>query len=473
MAGIGFKINKMFKAGNISSDILAIAYSVLTSSGPWIITTLTLGFAISIFRITIVSFTAAIVYSFIFSIIISGPFALFFTRRVSDLVFKKEHEKILPETLGIILFGLIFAIIGLILFFIFNPHEFLFILSFAYLFINIFILWIVSIASLSTESINLYILSYILMGFFSILFSLMMGSEENPNGYILGYALGVNLSLIFHFLITINKFGSKINSVSFEWLGEVKKYWQNIFIGLFYYLAIWVDDLVVWFSYEYGEELIKGFKFSYIYDRPMFIAYLTIIPTTTLFVLLLETKFYEKYKLFYQSLSKGTTLKNIREIKEKMLYQLKSNMKIIISAQIIITSILLIFNELGFLPFISEIFKPILRLGLFGAMMNSFYLMIMLLILYFDFRELALILNIAVFSLNLVLSIIFLKFSGLFSLGASYLISFTLGTFIGYKILMEKLKDIIKIEYSRQKFGLKKGIFLDYQKIKEKMEEIE
>jgi len=462
----------MFKIGKISTDLLAMAYSVLVSSGPWIVTTLTLGFVISILKITDTTFTAAIVYSFVFSIILSGLFSMYQSRRISDLIFSKQYKKILPETLGIILFGSFIVFVSITIFFSLNTHELTFMASFTYLTLNLFILWIVSIASLATNSINWYILSYLSMAILSILFSILIGSKENPNGYIFGYALGVNISLILHFLIIVKKFGSGLNSVSFEWFKELKNYWQNIFIGFFYYLALWIDDFIVWFSKDYGEELIKGFKFSYIYDRPMFIAYLTIIPTATMFILLLETKFYEKYKIFYHSLSKGTTLNNIVEIKNQMIFQLKSNMKIIISTQVIITSILMILNELGFLPFVSSVFKPILRLGLFGAMMNSFYLMIMLLILYFDFKNLALTLNMVIFSINLFLSITFLKFFGFFSLGASYLIAFTIGTFVGYKLLISKLNEIIKIEYLRQKLNLKKGYFVNYNQIKRKMEEL-
>jgi len=77
-----------------------------------------------------------------------------------------------------------------------------------------------------------------------------------------------------------------------------------------------------------------------------------------------------------------------------------------------------------------------------------------------------------IFSINLFLSITFLKFFGFFSLGASYLIAFTIGTFVGYKLLISKLNEIIKIEYLRQKLNLKKGYFVNYNQIKRKMEEL-
>ncbi|KLO23336.1 hypothetical protein X275_03220 [Marinitoga sp. 1197] len=471
MAGIGFRLNKMFHQGGVSTDLLAIAYSVVVSSGPWIITTLTLWIILSFLKISNIYFNISIVYSFVFSIIISGLFIMFESRRISDLIYSKKYKKILPEVMGILIFATLFAIFILYIFFSFYKHESWFALSFSYLVISLLALWIISIASISTNAINWYIMGYIIMGFFSIIFSKYFGSEKNPLGYILGYAFGVNIGTFVHYILALLYFGTDLNLTSFEWIKEIKKYWHNILIGFTYYLALWIDDFIIWHSKDFGEMPINGFYFSFIYDSPMFIAYLTIIPTATMFILVLETRFYKTYKLFYDSLIEGYNYYEINIRKENMEKELKFDINLTIRVQVIITFILLLLNELNMLPFISEIFKPILRLGLIGAMMNSFYLMIMLLLLYFDFRKETLYLNISVLLINLLLSIIFLDKFGFYSLGASYTFAFTIGTFIGYKILISKIKDLIKTEYYRQKLAVEDGYYLYYKDIKNLMEE--
>ncbi|WGS64179.1 exopolysaccharide Pel transporter PelG [Marinitoga aeolica] len=470
MAGVGFRLNKMFHKGGVSTDLLAIAYSVVVSSGPWIITTISLWIILNFFKITNLYFNIAIVYSFVFSIIISGLFIMFESRRISDLIYMKQYKKIIPEVMGMLVYAILFTILFLLVFFLFNKHELWFVLSFAYLFISLLTLWIISIASVSTDAVNWYIMAYLIMGFFSIILSNYFGSENNPLGYILGYAFGVNIGTFVHYMITLIYFGTEMN-ITFEWMKEIKKYWQNIFIGFTYYLALWIDDFITWHSKNFGEIPLKGFHFSFIYDSPMFLAYLTIIPTATMFILVLETRFYKTYKLFYDSLIEGYNYSEILIRQKNMEKELKFDINLTVRVQIIITLILFFLNEMNLLPFVSEMFKPVLRLGLIGAMMNSFYLMIMLLLLYFDFRNIALYLNIGVFLINFLLSIIFINKFGYYTLGASYSFAFAIGTFIGYKILIKNVQNLIKIEYYRQKLAVEEGFYIKYSDIKKIMGE--
>ncbi|ONN27269.1 hypothetical protein XJ44_05685 [Thermosipho affectus] len=455
MAGVGFKLNKLFFQNRVSTDALAILYSILTASGPWIITTLSLWIILNYLNIFNIYFNTAIIYGFIFSIIISGIFSMFLSRRISDIMYLKEYEKILPETLGIIVANATLLIIFLVLFFLFNPQPFKFIISFTYLTLSLLVLWLISIAAISTDEINWYITSYVLMGISSIVFSKLFSYYNLSEIY--GYALGITVGIITNFITVYNTFGNNNQKISFEWLKEIKKYWQLMLIGVSYYLAIWVDDFIVWNNPNFGEELIDGFKFSFIYDSPMFFCYLTIIPTITMFILVLETRFYKKYKHFYTSLKEGYVYSEILTIKDEMEKELLQSISLTIKIQILITTLFFILNELKLLPISNELSKPILRLGLIGAMLNGFYLMVILLILYFDFRNLAFSLNIAVLFLNIFLSHILVSKIGYASLGAGYALSFLIGTMVSYTLLKKKIKDIIKIEFFRQNPSLPEG----------------
>ncbi|MBT1248057.1 MULTISPECIES: exopolysaccharide Pel transporter PelG [unclassified Thermosipho (in: thermotogales)] len=455
MAGVGFKLNKLFFQNRVSTDALAILYSILTASGPWIITTSSLWIILNYLNIFNIYFNTAIIYGFIFSIIISGIFSMFLSRRISDIMYLKEYEKILPETLGIIIANATLLIIFLAIFFLFNPQPFKFIIPFTYLTLSLLVLWLISIAAISTDEINWYITSYVLMGISSIVFSKLFSYYNLSEVY--GYALGITVGIITNFITVYNTFGNNNQKISFEWVKEIKKYWQLMLIGFSYYLAIWVDDFIVWNNPNFGEELIDGFKFSFIYDSPMFFCYLTIIPTITMFILVLETRFYKKYKHFYTSLKEGYVYSEILTIKDEMEKELLQSISLTIKIQILITTLFFILNELQLLPISNELSKPILRLGLIGAMLNGFYLMVILLILYFDFRNLALSLNIAVLFLNIFLSHILVSKIGYASLGAGYALSFLIGTMVSYTLLKKKIKDIIKIEFFRQNPSLPEG----------------
>jgi uncharacterized membrane protein len=105
-------------------------------------------------------------------------------------------------------------------------------------------------------------------------------------------------------------------------------------------------------------------------------------------------------------------------------------------------------------------------------MLNGFYLMMLLLILYFDFRNLALAINLSVLGLNSILSTIFVNKIGYAALGSGYAFSFAIGTFISYYLLKIRVNKIIQIEYSRQKVDLKEGYYLRLNEIEQIREEL-
>jgi len=145
---------------------------------------------------------------------------------------------------------------------------------------------------------------------------------------------------------------------------------------------------------------------------PMFLAYLTIIPSLSLFFLVVETTFYNKYRRFYVHIEKGAQLK-----------ELEHDLTVIRTT---------INHQMGFV------------------------IKIQLLLLYFEFRKEVLQLSLLVFSVNLIGTLIILRyFEDLLSL--SYLLAFLIGSIVAKYILDKRLKHLIRIEYNRQPLGLQKG----------------
>jgi polysaccharide biosynthesis protein PelG len=80
----------------------------------------------------------------------------------------------------------------------------------------------------------------------------------------------------------------------FSFFSEFRRYWQFAVIGLFYNAAIWVDKWIMWFAP--GRAVVTGGIWTNpAYDSAMFLAYLTIVPATTLFLVAVETRFFEHY----------------------------------------------------------------------------------------------------------------------------------------------------------------------------------
>ncbi len=454
MAGIGFKLNKMFYRGSALSDFRAIMYSMIVSAGPWIITTFSLWIILYFLKLSEIYLSVALIYGFILSVIFSGLSNLVLTRRISDLIYLKEYKKIFPETLGVILVADLILVTYNIVFFTINRHPLWFSVSFTYLSVSLLSLWIISVASVSTDNVQFYIMNYITFGITAAFSTAFFHNTHFES--IVAFAVAVNASIVLHAINVIRTFSTE-KIISFEWFKASKKYWENFFIGFIYNLSIWMDDFVVWFSQRYGEEPLKGFRFSFYYDIPMFVAYLSIIPTVTMFVLVLETRFYNKYREFYDLLMTGAILKELEFSQKAMEDEMKKSVELTVVIQIFFSSILFILNELGFIRNVFDFERPILRIGIIGAMFNGFYLMIILLLLYYDFRRIVLYLNSAALGTNFLLSIWFVKNAPFTLLASSYAITFAIYTFVAYFILIRNVRKILQIEFSRQKIDIQRG----------------
>ena len=109
MAGIGFELRKLFSEKDKAfGDVKAIAYSSIVSVGPWIITSISLNIivflagTINLGRAEKVTYTSTILYAFIFSQLLTGPFQYLITRYISDCVFTKKIDKIRGAYIGVV-----------------------------------------------------------------------------------------------------------------------------------------------------------------------------------------------------------------------------------------------------------------------------------------------------------------------------------------------------------------------------------
>lgn len=101
MAGVGFELQKLLRKGTLFSTIQAFLYGSILASGPVILTIVTVGIigwmSYGLLQTGALRlFTVTIVYTFVFSLILTGPTQLLFTRFVADKHFTKEFDHIYP-----------------------------------------------------------------------------------------------------------------------------------------------------------------------------------------------------------------------------------------------------------------------------------------------------------------------------------------------------------------------------------------
>ena len=102
MAGIGFELRRMIdQRKGFVAKVRAYACAGLISSGPWLMTILTLtllSLAGPAFQGEgdIRMFRALVTYAFAFSLVIVGAGQMSITRRIADLLYSKKYDRVLP-----------------------------------------------------------------------------------------------------------------------------------------------------------------------------------------------------------------------------------------------------------------------------------------------------------------------------------------------------------------------------------------
>ena len=450
MAGIGFRLQKMLEKDTLTTTTVALLYSALISSGPWLIMSMNILFIQLISSgVSFGFFRVSLSYAFIFSTVVDGVFSLVINRRISDLVYMKDMDQVYKEYSGNILLIFLITVSVSAIFYSFNKgYDFYQIVFSSYLFVSLSILWIQVIYASMIEKFLPLIISFVLGNAFSLLSISFI--HVNEKWIYLLYDMGIGFIVYFlHFLIFKN---IKSSGTSLRIFSEIKKYWENMLTGVFYYASIWIDDFVAWILL--GRNFYPGYRLAPSYDIPMFISYLFIIPTMALFVINIEVGFYEQYKKFYFLLEHNGTLKEIQKRKELMDTYLRHAILTVIVVQSVSSFIGLALSA----PMLSYLNLPIeslkvLRFGMLGSTFNAFFLFFLLMAFYFDFRKVACRASAFTFVLNLILSILITKrypalgFSVAFLIGTAYLMY---EFFKRYDIL-------IYVEYQRQKSSLKTG----------------
>ncbi|WP_369900573.1 exopolysaccharide Pel transporter PelG [Bacillus manliponensis] len=454
MAGIGFRLQKLFQEDYYSSRIKAYGFSLFVTAGPWIVVIVAITairYILSLFHTISIEeqrlFTISISYCFIFSQIIYGALQLTVTRYVADLLYDQKVDRVFSSFLGMTKITLLFALILWGAFAFFTPLPISYKLMMLFLFLTLNIIWIQSVyltAAKDYKSITLAFLIGTCFSFGGILlisyFHLTITLEHGAAFLLLtAFSFGTFITLIWLSVVLIKLFPNSDKTEQFTFLSYLDRYPELFWTGFLYNIGIWVCNFVIWFGEGRGN-IENSFLYNQVYDTAVFWSYLSIIPTYFLFVVSIETRFYERYKKFFGAINNGGTLKVILQLKESMNTVLRQEMERILRKQGIF-SLSLIFIIGIFISQAGEIALQysILQLTIIGAFANGMVLVVTLLLLYFEDRTGACRTSVLFFFMNLLLTILLLPlgFNG-------YGISFAVGSSISLLYALARLFNYTK-----------------------------
>ncbi|SHG94425.1 exopolysaccharide Pel transporter PelG [Tepidibacter thalassicus] len=474
MAGIGFTLKKLFKEEYITTKIKAYIYSGLVVAGPWIASVLTVNVLLIITEnyLKDVSqknlFMGTIVYSFVFSQIITAPWQILITRYISDKLYKKEYEYVRASFNGIsrLLFFKTY-IVGFIYYYKININLYYKFMAIS-LFVFISLTWIVMVYLSAIKNYLIISYAYICGGIVSVLVHIVFLNypiqfKDNivSSNLLLSYLIGIIVTYTFLSYSFFSTFYFT-NNKEYDFLRYLSKFWKLFYVGLFYNVGLWIDNILVWYS-QLGVDVFKIYRYSPIYDSAVFLAYLTVIPTMIFFMVFVETEFYDAYKKYYFLAMSSGRYEDIELSKEEMKNILYKQMVYIMEMQTIVTLTIIVisgkvFSHLGIFMIIRDIF----RITSLGALCSIFILIIILIFLYFDEKDKALIISLLFLILNALFTLYFIP-KGIEFYGLGYFISSFVTLIISIITVVRFLKYINYYTFAKQPLFIQKekGIFVN------------
>jgi polysaccharide biosynthesis protein PelG len=237
----------------------------------------------------------------------------------------------------------------------------------------------------------------------------------------------------------LKNFFGRSSKKYFEFLRHFDKYPSLFFISFFYTLGLYIHNFLFWTS-ELGVKIGNTYIYAPTYDVPTFYAFLSIMPSMIVFVVSIETSFYDKYRTYYTLITGKGNLNDIENAKKDMTRTLWSEIRNIMEIQLFFTLIFIavgsyILPDIGLSQFSVDIFN----LLAVGAYFNIIMLIIILILLYFEDRRGALFVSFTFLAGNTIFTYLTINYSE-----NTYGLGFFLAAFIGMVIALAELVVYLK-----------------------------
>ncbi len=323
MAGIGFGLRARLDDDSFTSTFSAYGYAGIIGAGPWVLSILgvmlvgVLAVLGGVGHAEIERFTTSVTWLMASSLILTGPLQLVFTRWVADRTWEGRDAVVNPNLLGALTLVSaaslgIGTLLALALFDEPLAYELLMVANLAAL-SNV---WIVVIFAAGLRRFGL------VLGAFALGYASMIGAcwwllPHGLPGLLTGLLLG-HAVLLFALLAAVVPMHPLRAAPAAAFLRRDAVFPSLVAVGLGYNLGIWVDKLLFWFHPATSHAVVGPLRGSLIYDLPIFLAYLAVIPGMAVFVLRIETDFAEAHGRFYEAVRGGSTLAEIESRGDRM-----------------------------------------------------------------------------------------------------------------------------------------------------------
>jgi len=451
MAGIGFELRKLLQRDSLLSLVRAYAYAGLISSGPWVLSIIGmlligfLSFSVVVPDFLVTQFQVTVTSLIAWSLILTGTFQLAFTRFVADRLFEHRTEVIVPNYHAVLLTVAVLAgTSGLAaVAFLFPDQTVLYRVLTLAAFVLLSLIWIATVFLSGMKQYKAIVLLY-LFGYGTTVLSAMVLRGLGLEGLLAGFVLGQTLLFLGMQALIVRDFPVP-RFLSFEVYDKRLRYPTLAWIGLLFNLGVWVDKFIFWYWPPTSQAVIGPLRASIIYDLPVFMAYLSIIPGMAVFLVRIETDFVEHYDGFYSAVRGGGSLAAIERHRNGMVATVRTGLFEMMKIQAIAVLLLFVVGErlLRWLQ-ISDLYLPLFYVHTIAAGLQVLFLSVLTVYFYLDKRRVVLGLCVLFVLTNAALTVLSLQL-GPATFGYGFALSLLLVVATGFVALARTFS---RLEYS-------------------------
>lgn len=448
MAGIGFELRKLMRRGSLTGIARAYLYAGVISSGPMILSCFGI-LIIGVLSASVVKpsdlvtqFQVSVTYMIAGSLIATGPLQLSFTRFVSDRCYDGRADLVLPNYRAVQL--VCTALTGLLgtaaMSVGFGETPLAYRLLMIAGFVTASNIWIAVVFLSSLKQYRQVLWSFAL-GYAAVVGLALALNRYGLTG-LLGGFVAVHAVLLLCLSAIVHRQYAGARYISFEAFSRRFMYVSLAWVGFMFNLGVWIDKFVFWFSPVTGTRVIGWFHASVIYDIPVFIAYVCVMPAMAVFLVRIEADFAGYYDAFYDAVRKGATLQRIGAMRDMMVRSVRAGLFEIVKVQIVVALFVLAFGAalLGALR-ISPLYLPLLVVDVIAASLQVLFLGLLNVMFYLDARRDVLKLTTLFVALNAALTVLSIRI-GPPAYGYGFACALLIATLVAMRMLDAKFSSL-------------------------------
>ncbi|SRR5579884_1471961 len=453
MAGIGFELRRAVHEASYLNAIRGYLYAAVISSGPWLLAILTLSLlgVVSLGFMPQESrdlFAATTTHAFAISLITVGLVQMLVTRYLADRLYVNDLTAVAPTYVSVLVLSSLLQCMLMHLLLARTALPWDYRLPAVALYVAISGTWLSMIFLNAARDFVSIVLAFAIGFAVSFAGAIVLGPRFGPSGHLTGFAAGQVLTLALLAMRVLVEFPAD-GSFTLAAFAYLRRFPSLLAIGVLYNLAFWADKIVFWFSHE-GVDVGSYLRVFPLYDTSFFLASLTIVPALALFIVRIETAFYEHYRAFYAAIANRRGWRDIAAAKEGMLKALPGTYLTLFKIQgaFALLTIGLTPTIMGALR-VPPSYWYIFRVAVLAISVQVFLLVTVLLLLYLDLRGSVLIVSSLFLAANVVLTLLTLHL-GFPYYGYGFLYASVIALVVALVLLDNRMRNLEYLTFTRQ-----------------------